>query len=80
MIIATLKNLTQDEIEEIVGDHDTVLGKLGAVLCNGAEVAVLSIEVDNGNLDHNYYNVIFANGFQLQGLSGCHLRGIQNWK
>ena len=78
MIISQIQDLHLAELDDLLGDQDE---RLAAVLCNGAEVAVISVEVDNGGAPvRNYYNVIFANGVELVGLHGAHLRGIENWK
>jgi hypothetical protein len=81
MLLTTIQGLDPDELSELLDDQGSNLNRLENVLCNGAGVCVLNIEVDNGSAPvHNYYNVVFANGATVQGLHGAHLRDIAKWK
>ncbi len=80
MLIAHIQNMDECIREDIIADIEGT-DKQAEALSNGTQVAVLCVacSVDD-TPEHNYYDVVFADGTTVDALSGYHLKGIEKWK
>jgi hypothetical protein len=69
-VVVGLADLGDNEIKHCFGEEN--LSRIKS--CDGKKAKVLSIETscDENSIPHTYFNVVFEDGFEIQGLSGYH--------
>lgn len=78
----TLQYIDSETRAQIMEEMDLWESRtLYANLQNGVKATVTSLECDtDGNPEHGYYNITFADGSTCEAIAGMHLKGIENWK
>lgn len=83
MLVVTLQGLDWETRSEIIGDNlsEKAYNTAKEALTNGREACVLCVACEGGHKpEHQYYDIVTANGMQFGAVSGYHLKGIAAYK